>query len=135
MPKRIAVEMKCDRCKAIWYEDYTPGDPEPATASLELTLKIPLPEAKEVLAERKVKYEVLCKRCESTVANYIDGVELDPDARKKPKAKKGEEARAQGDAQRRPPEPKSSAPRPTQRASSGGEARRRATSESPDRAS
>lgn len=125
--------MKCDRCKAVWYEDYTPGDPEPETASVKISLKTPVGEG--VIAEKEVEYEVLCKKCEGTVTNYIGNVELDPDARKKPKAKK-EEARAQGDAQRRPPEPKSSTPRPTQRSSSSaGEVRRRAASESPDRAS
>jgi hypothetical protein len=125
--------MRCDRCKAVWYEDWKPGDPEPETASVKIALRTPVGEG--VFGEKEVEYEVLCKRCESTVTNYVGNVELDPEARKKPKAKK-EEARAQGDAQRRPPEPKSSAPRPTQRAaSSGGEARRRATSESPDRAS
>lgn len=123
MPKRIAIEMKCDRCKAVWYEDYTPGEPVPATAQLELTLSTPMADAPEVMAERKVKYEVLCKKCETTVANYISGVELDPDARKKPKAKK-EETGAQGDAPRRPPESKSTTPRPA-----SGVGRRSSTSE------
>lgn len=109
MPKRIAVELKCERCKAVWYEDYTPGDPEPAAASLELTLLIPVPGSSEMMSKRKVHYEVLCKRCASTVANYVNGVELDAEARKKAGAKK-KGARAQGGGPSHPPEPKSPTP-------------------------
>ena len=133
MPKRIAVEMKCERCPAVWYEDYTPGDPEPETASVEIVLKTPVGEG--VFAEKSVKYEVLCKKCAGTVTNYVDGVELDPDARKKPKAKK-EEGGAQGDAPRRPPESKSTTPRPASGAArrSSASAERAHASSPPSRA-
>jgi hypothetical protein len=69
-------------------EDYTPGEPLPETAGITILLKAP-PLAQPM---REVKYEVLCSKCMQAVVNYVDSIDLDPEARKKPRAKKGEEA-------------------------------------------
>lgn len=113
MPKRIACEMKCDRCGAVWYEDYTPGEPEPATPSMAAILKVP------GKPDRVVKYDTLCEKCSGTVANYVDSLDLDPEARKKPRAKK--KGDAQGNGQSRPPE--------VMKPADGGEARQASSAE------
>ena len=86
MPKRIAVELKCDRCPAVWFEDYVPGDPEPATPSVKIHIERPNE------PDLDIQYEVLCKKCVTTISNYIKSVHRDPNARRKPRAKKKEEA-------------------------------------------
>ncbi len=69
MPKRLAVEFQCDRCKKFWYEDYDPKKEElPDTASVKLELSVP---GKPVL---KVDFEVCCESCANTVANYAAGI-------------------------------------------------------------
>lgn len=69
MPKRIAVEFQCDRCKKFWYDDYDPKKEElPETASVSLTLKVP---GKPVV---QADFEVCCETCTNTVANYAAGI-------------------------------------------------------------
>jgi hypothetical protein len=82
MPKRIAIEMKCERCPAVWFEDYVPGVPEPSTPHVEISI------SGEGVEPKLIKYEVLCKKCVTTITNYIKSVDRDPNARKKPRAKK-----------------------------------------------
>lgn len=95
MPKKIQTELKCDRCGAVWYEAYVPGGPEPDTASLEVTLKTPLEGSDGVSAERTVVYEVLCHKCVNAVTGYVDNIDIDPDARRKPRGtRKGPKAPA-----------------------------------------
>lgn len=114
--------MKCERCGALWHQDYTPGDPEPETASVTILLKKPVGE-EGMTADREVNFDVLCTKCEETVTNYVDSVDRDPEARKKAGAKK--KGGGKGDGAARPPKP----PTPP---SAGA---RPASSEAPDRSS
>jgi hypothetical protein len=78
--------MKCDRCPTVWFVDYEANKPEPVTTSVEIRIRHPVDG--KVSADKIVKYEVLCDRCVRTVLNYVSSVDRDPDARKKPRAKK-----------------------------------------------
>jgi len=82
MPKSLVNRMACERCKTVWYEDYDPKAEE--TEPAELVIKLTLPGKKGEQLHRNVHYGVLCEGCQTTVSNYIDGID-------KSKAKKGDD--------------------------------------------
>ena len=85
MPRRIAIEMKCDRCPAVWFDDYEPGQEDAPVSSFEMSLNIVVDGQ---VVPREVAFNVLCTKCEDTVKNYVDSIDRDPAARRKPRAKK-----------------------------------------------
>jgi len=87
MPKRVTVELKCDRCSTVWSKAYTPGEPIPETASVTISLRVP-GGSEELTVTRGVSFDVLCSKCAETVTNYVNSVDRDPEARRKAGAKK-----------------------------------------------
>lgn len=109
MPKRLTVEFTCDRCGAVWSEDYESGSPIPETASINICLRQQGADGEPV--DQVVSLEVLCDKCSSTVGAYVKSINLDPDARKKSRAKKGEEDVEEESASPLPPPAPATTPR------------------------
>jgi len=125
MPKRIAIEYKCDRCGATWFEDWNGSDTPPETASLTLALTAP----NLAKPARELTFDVVCQTCYQTVINYIDHIDLPnkPKVEKKPGAKKEEGGSAPSSSstqkQASKPEPPSSSSRRSSAPSQEGRSR------------
>jgi len=87
MGRRKVVEVRCDRCKKVEYQD-----PSSAVVSLSLALRSSLGDA----PVREVTFSDLCERCVQVVLNYAD--KIGEVSRRSSEAKKDDEDEAESRA-------------------------------------